>query len=398
MDYKTLFAVLVSVMLIQAISLQITWRQNREEIGIRDWAYAGAFMSLASFLNAVGLDIDVSHEMLSHGMRIVGSALGAGGWYLVWIGTRRFFQRPASNYFSIVVFIGLFSVALAMKIDVSWRVMLVSFAIALFSGLTLREFLQPGFMRRPTVLLMSVMLLFTCLAWLARGVAHMHSGRSLGLVDSIALYNAIVASLTLTVSMIVLTNERINQRLQEQATRDPLTGAMNRRAFFETSIPVMATLHREAAELAVCVMDIDHFKKVNDQYGHAVGDRVLKHVSSIAHEVLREGDLFARYGGEEFVALLGKSDRTQAEHAMQRLRDVIGSRPLDLGGEQLYITFSVGIAHARGPSRLDLDTLLEAADRSMYLAKEAGRDRIIIHPETFGAVWGDNQDLVPNQR
>lgn len=397
MDYKTLFTILVSVLLIQAIALQLTWRQNREEIGIRDWAYGGGCMALGSLLSAIGLYGEELHPMLNHLLRSVGAAFGAAGWFLVWIGTRHFYRRPALTYFTVVAAMALLMVVMAMKADASWRVSLVSLSIVLFSALTLKEFLQRDLLHRPTVWLMLTMLLFTSGIWLLRAVTHL-TGDSATLIDSISLYNGTVASLTLTVSMILLTNERINQRLHDQATRDPLTGVMNRRAFFDSSVPMMAALHREKTELAVCLLDIDHFKKVNDHHGHAIGDQVLKQIARIAHEVMREGDLFARFGGEEFVVLLHNSNRAQAEQVMQRLREAIASQAMEAGETRLSITFSAGIAHAKGPARIALDTLLEAADRAMYQAKQAGRDRIMTHHESLGMAPGEVLSLATAER
>ena len=397
MDYKTLFSVLVSVFLIQAIALTLTWRQNREEIGIRDWAVAAMLMSIGSLCSVIGLFMHTPADsplslQLSALLRAVGGSIGTAGWILVWMGVRRFYRKPTTGYGPVVLFVALFTLLLLQTptflLPNEWRVLWVSAAIAIFSALTLYTFFQRPLLRNPTVLLIITMLLFTSVVWLLRGLATLDHAAYVGqyaFLDSLALYDGIVASVTLTVSMIVLTNERINQRLRDQATKDPLTGIMNRRALFESSAPLLAMVQRETASLAVCVLDIDHFKKINDSHGHTIGDQVLKQFAKITQSTLREGDLCARYGGEEFVILLHNSSRTQAEQAGRRLRDAVADQGVNAGQQRLDITFSAGISYASGPAAVTLEKLLEAADRAMYRAKAAGRDRIVVCPDSIGA-------------
>ncbi|MEJ2061622.1 MAG: GGDEF domain-containing protein, partial [Gammaproteobacteria bacterium] len=307
-------------------------------------------------------------------------------------GVRHFYRKPTLGYKPVAPFMVLFTLLLALELFLpvlpDWRVIWAAGVIALFSTLTLYEFLQRRLLSNPIILLMITRLFFTSGSWLLRALVsldHTAHMTRYAFVDPLSLYDAIVASVTLTVSMIVLTNERINQQLWNQASRDPLTGVMNRRAFYEASAPLLAELHREPINLSVCVLDIDHFKKLNDNHGHAVGDLILKEFVRTARTTLREGDLFARYGGEEFVILLHNSDLQQAQHALQRLREACVNQGIMAGEQQVSVTFSAGICHATGPAQVSLDTLLEAADRAMYQAKKAGRDRIIVSPEHHGA-------------
>jgi len=387
MDFKTLFTVLVSVFLIQAVALVQTWRQNPEEIGIRDWAVGAVWMAFGSLFSAIGLYMHTRGVALpeSELLRTVGSAAGATGWHFIWIGARHFYGRPARGYGQVVLFLVVFTALLSLNqlipLPPDWRIILVSAAIAVFAALTLREFLQPNWWRSPTVVLMIVVLSFTVVTWLLRALASIdheaHVARY-AFTDALALYDGIVASVTLTVSMIVLTNERINQRLHHQATHDPLTGVMNRRAFYMASEPLLATLQRNPDTLTACLLDIDHFKRFNDRHGHAVGDSVLRQFAQLARPLLRQGDLFARYGGEEFVILLHNSGSPEAERALQRLRGVCAAEGITIDGEHIAITFSAGVCQVSGPVNITLDALLEKADHAMYAAKQAGRDRIVV--------------------
>lgn len=389
MDYKTLFTVLVSVFLIQAVALAQTWRQNPEEIGIRDWAMGALWMSFGSLFSAIGLYMHASgtDPFESELLRIVGSSTGTTGWYFVWLGTRRFYRKPVSGYRPVMAFLVAFTVLLGVGMLIStpldWRVFWVSAAIAVFAALTLREFMQPHLLRSPTVLLMITMLVFTTVAWLLRSLAsidHTAHVTRYAFTDALSLYDGIVASVTLTVSMIVLTNERINQQLHHQATHDPLTGVMNRRAFYTASAPLLAALQRNPDTLTVCLLDIDHFKRFNDSHGHAAGDSVLRQFAQLARPLMREGDLFARHGGEEFVVLLHSSGSAEAQSVLQRLRRACAEQGITIEGQHIGITFSAGVCQIAGPAKVTLDALLEKADHAMYAAKETGRDRFVVAP------------------
>jgi diguanylate cyclase (GGDEF)-like protein/PAS domain S-box-containing protein len=164
------------------------------------------------------------------------------------------------------------------------------------------------------------------------------------------------------------TIELLRADLAEQALRDHLTGLHNRRH-------LMAGLTRlvdAGGPLSVALIDIDHFKRVNDRYGHAAGDTVLVRTAAVLRRAVRHGDLLARYGGEEFVLVLTGGD---ALHRVDALRDLIAGTPIDVGdGRTVTVTFSAGVAELTGPETPE--TLLENADLALYAAKNAGRNRV----------------------
>jgi diguanylate cyclase (GGDEF)-like protein len=393
MDYETLFFTMVSVFLIQAIALHLTWKQNPDEIGIRDWSIAAVAISIGSLLSVVAMEMDgtvYGPDTLrtSSLIRALGAAFGTTGWYFVWLGIRHFFGKSTLPYRYATLFLVFFTLLILFHpASISfgdWRVFWVSLAITLFAATTMYEFLQQKPQQNMAIMLMVILLLFTCITWFLRMLAHSDILANRALYDTLSLYDGIVAGVTLTVSMIILTNERINQKLRDQATQDPLTGALNRRAFIEASVPYISTLRRNKTNLAVVVLDIDHFKKINDQYGHALGDQVLQEFVAMARRSLRDSDLFARYGGEEFVILLHDTNHIQAGHVMQRLSETYAKQTIHASDKPISITFSAGICCAVGPVQVDLETMLEAADRAMYRAKEAGRNRVEFSPEGVG--------------
>ncbi len=165
-------------------------------------------------------------------------------------------------------------------------------------------------------------------------------------------------------------------RALELAQRDPLTGLHNRRGFLEQALPVFATAARNARPVSAVVIDIDHFKHINDRHGHAGGDLTLVDVADRIRNACRSGDIVARWGGEEFVMLLPETDSTQACALAERLRQAFADAPVPVGeGAAVTITASFGVAVREGP--MSLDQLLQAADSALYLAKDAGRDCVV---------------------
>jgi diguanylate cyclase (GGDEF)-like protein len=175
---------------------------------------------------------------------------------------------------------------------------------------------------------------------------------------------------------------RLNERLQETmdslerlATRDSLTGLWNRRSILELLQRELARSRRERRPLAAFMLDIDHFKEVNDRIGHLAGDEVLSEVTRRVGSTLRAADVFGRLGGEEFLVILSPGDTQTAIEVMERARLACRSSPIEAGGQGLAVTISLG-ATVVGPDRGgDPAELLRAADRALYRAKEGGRDR-----------------------
>jgi diguanylate cyclase (GGDEF)-like protein len=169
--------------------------------------------------------------------------------------------------------------------------------------------------------------------------------------------------------------QRVKAVAQRQAAYDDLTGLANRRTAYDMLAAMTARAGRMDTNLSVLMFDLDHFKRVNDDYGHAIGDAVLRNVGDVLRATVRRTDLAARVGGEEFLVLLPDADESAAELVAQRLRTALANgRGLPDGSP---ITASFGVA-AFGGDSLDPDTLVRRADHAMYRAKESGRDRIAV--------------------
>lgn len=168
--------------------------------------------------------------------------------------------------------------------------------------------------------------------------------------------------------------EKENDQLRSSATKDALTGVNNRRAYDEQGNQAFSRCRRTSTPVSMIVIDIDHFKKFNDNHGHKVGDMALKHVADLLKNSLRDYDNLYRYGGEEFVIILPENNKEQAMQIAERLRETVEKSPLKLESEELSVTISVGIATCDSPSASSLELLFESADSCLYTAKEQGRN------------------------
>jgi diguanylate cyclase (GGDEF)-like protein/PAS domain S-box-containing protein len=174
--------------------------------------------------------------------------------------------------------------------------------------------------------------------------------------------------------------KRLEEQLRQQATTDELTRVANRRHFLEAAQSEIRRAQRLMYPLALAVIDLDHFKQINDTYGHAGGDQALVAFAKICQPLIREIDLFARIGGDEFALLLPGATGAQAGNVVERVRAALAAGPLKRDGQRVAITLSVGIACLLdGPE--SLEALLARADGALYQAKEAGRNRVVLAPE-----------------
>ncbi len=171
----------------------------------------------------------------------------------------------------------------------------------------------------------------------------------------------------------------INIKLEILATTDSLSGVRNRRSFYESSAPMIRYNRRENKSLAVLMIDIDKFKMINDIYGHAIGDEVIRLMAQKAQDTLRTSDIFGRLGGEEFAAVLPNTSKRGALKVAENIRKEIESTEYQTNkNEKIKFTISVGVAILES-SDPDLDTLLHRADLALYDAKRAGRNRVVLH-------------------
>lgn len=175
------------------------------------------------------------------------------------------------------------------------------------------------------------------------------------------------------------------KRLSELVSTDPLTNLFNYRHFSHTLDQELERSQRTLQSTTLIMLDVDHFKSVNDQWGHEVGNQALKLIANCIVQNIRKLDIACRYGGEEFAIILPSSEMAASVHVAERIRSAIESTPLDIpladgNSEQLALTASAGLSVYSGNNIISSQQLIEAADEKLYQAKAQGRNRICFSP------------------
>ena len=195
-----------------------------------------------------------------------------------------------------------------------------------------------------------------------------------------ALYTNLLLGLLVTafiVFAVIFVVNRFQRSLEVMASMDDLTQVPNRRYFMESLNRELALSERYQRKLCLLMIDADHFKNINDRFGHDAGDQALKHLAAILRKALRQGDLLGRLGGEEFGALLPETQLGEAENAAQRIRRAVMQSCLPYGKEDIKLTVSIGVACAQNGAP-DAKELLRRSDMAMYKAKDQGRNQVAL--------------------
>jgi diguanylate cyclase (GGDEF)-like protein len=182
--------------------------------------------------------------------------------------------------------------------------------------------------------------------------------------------------------VLMLAKDRAVHHYKTAATTDPLTSLLNRRGFFEAAAGMMAANRGAMAPVSVLAFDLDHFKSINDTYGHNMGDAILQLFASVARKTMRGGDVLGRIGGEEFVAILSGT-LSEAAVAAERVRAAFAAATHDPDGHQIPATVSIGVAC--GSPDAAIENLISRADSVLYRAKANGRNRVELADEAVGA-------------
>lgn len=199
----------------------------------------------------------------------------------------------------------------------------------------------------------------------------------------VATYFAILGVLLLnSMGYVLMQMEHAVGQQHELASHDRLTGLYNRLALMELMEHHLALARRRRSPLALLMLDIDHFKVVNDQHGHLVGDEVLRQVAQRAQARLRGADLLARFGGEEFLALLPATTAEGAQAVAEGIRRAVGEQPMVVNGVSIPVTISIGV-HAAIPTEgpTAAEAMIALSDQALYDAKHQGRNRVVVVPE-----------------
>ena len=202
------------------------------------------------------------------------------------------------------------------------------------------------------------------------------------LFQSVIFLWAFASIVVTSFGFLLMHTERAEAQSNRLAITDPLTGTLNRRVFVEFAERELAICRLENAPFSLMMLDLDHFKHVNDNYGHQSGDAVLKRFAEIVQDCLRKEDLLVRYGGEEFCVLLPRLTSERAQLLADRLRAQVAHASFTFSRHSIAITTSIGVSSVERGEKGNVDAILARADEALYRAKQSGRNRVIALPLT----------------
>jgi diguanylate cyclase (GGDEF)-like protein len=396
LDVQTLSVVTVFITALLGALLVFAGLQNRT---IRAPMWWGS----AHIVNAIGLGLLTSRGAASDFVTIdIANACVLLGYGLTWTGARVFDGRAIRPPLVLLAPAAWMLLCLVPGFVVSpnLRIVVISTTLALFALMTAEEFWrgrdEPLMSRWPSI----VVLLAYAAALLARVPASLLSPAfaddSLlnGLSFALLAFGTLLFTVVMAFLQLNMTKERTELKHKINSPIDPLSGVANRRAFLDRAAALLARQQIEQEPLAVMLFDLDHFKQINDRFGHAVGDCVLQTFAGTATATLGADVLFARIGGEEFAACLPVGDIDEGFAVADRVRRNFAGAAARFGGEGLLPTVSGGVTLGCDPDAKVLE-LLSIVDRALYRAKEHGRNRVETEIPRDRAIIATAPSIVP---
>ena len=375
-DIRSLFVVMVATNLVLAASLWVG-TGRRPQGGLGPWILSLLVQALALVLFAGrGTIADWASIALANGLIAVSFSLAAAA-ILAFRGRRLpWFVHVAAGS------VAAFTVA-ALIHDFGARLVALNF---LFAGcqailVALAWKPMPGVNTATRGLFLGSFAIGTA-AFVLRAVGPLFSTAAIegffvpSAVQAVSLMANYTVILVSSVSFLLMQKERADFLAQQLASLDPLTGAFNRRTFIELAEKQLSRARRLDSPLSLVVLDVDHFKKVNDTHGHLMGDRVLRRFADVVRDQLRKEDVFVRYGGEEFCLLLPDVPGPGAVALAGRIRKAVAKEAFMVDGAVIPLTTSAGVAARIDEGPEDLDQLIARADEALYIAKSRGRNRV----------------------
>jgi diguanylate cyclase (GGDEF)-like protein len=376
LDVPTLLVVTVFIATMAGGLMLVTWLQNRTESALLGWgaAYLCGAVGAALF-GARGQVPDFWSINIANAFMIAAAGLA-------WAGVRMFDRRPVALWYALV---GSAAWLAALGVGEFYqslyaRAALGSAISAIYAGLAAWE-LWRG--RRDGMLarrLAMGMFAFQGMVFLSRIPMTLLVGIPPGGVMHLpwlpfGIFEALLYTFGSAFVLLTMTKERAEAQHKRAAVIDPLTGVPNRRGFMDRAEAVLARCREDGQPVSMLLFDLDHFKRINDTYGHQTGDNVLVEFCRAAQKRFGPDDIFARLGGEEFVCMLPGTKLQAAFHTAERIRRDFDADRWTVGVSDLHATVSVGIANSLDSGN-ELAALMGAADKALYRAKSKGRNRV----------------------
>jgi diguanylate cyclase (GGDEF)-like protein len=394
LDVNTLYTVTILVMALLGLLLILVWLQNR---GMRALAWWGA----AYLVGGMSVWLLGSHGSLSDLLSIdLANALLFVACGLTWSGARLFDGRgikPVAMLIGTFMWVGACQIPSFMA-SLDARVILSSVIISGYTMVIAFEFwrgrAEPLGSRWPAIVVLSAHSVLFLLR-VPFALASTLDGSNVSLWNSgwfaIIALESLLYAIAFAVIVVAMAKERMELKHKKSALSDPLTGIANRRAFFDEALVRLDPASKDPRPLAVLLFDLDRFKRINDRFGHAIGDKVLRLFAEKATANLRSADLVGRLGGEEFAAVLSGVELSTAFMFAEQIRIAFAAAARLVDGHRVSATVSAGIALLTA-SEADVDSLLARADQALYVAKARGRDRVEIAEVDRPRAWRPAED------
>ncbi len=384
MDLVTLYFTSTITAVSAAVAMFYVWRVHRHERAVGYWMLGFVATALGTLPFALGGILPAAFT------RIFGNSAAMIALALLYAGTAIFLEKRVLWRALVVVYVPalLLNLYATLIVD-SLALRVTAYTICAVSACSLMAYgliVQIPEAQRAVGRFVGGTWLIYVAGCVMRVVGVWQAGPGATLVDIGTpqnLFFGVLQMVTLLSSIghLLLASQRLQLRLDDLANRDDLTGVLNRRAF-RTQASERRTSVTKGKPFVLMVLDIDHFKRVNDRLGHAAGDLVLRQVSALVESRLRKGDIFARAGGEEFWLLSSEIPAADAATVAERLRAEVEQLSVDVDGEAVRVTISIGVAvFASEEAGSDLREALERADKALYEAKESGRNRVIVEQQ-----------------
>lgn len=379
LDVNTLFIVTIYVEAILGLLLLFAWVQNSSIYAVAWWGFSDLMRALSIVLYGL-------HGTIPSVVSIdIANALLFTSYAATWTGARLFDGRPAHPLGVIAgaaVWLVFCRIPGLMELN-DLRVLLSSGIVAAYTWLTAYEFWrgrsEPLVSRWPAIFMFfshgALFLLRTPIAFWLPWSSTDEVFSSVWL--TVMSFEALLFTIAIAFILLAMAKERTEFRHKTAALVDPLTGIANRRAFLSEGTQIMRRQVLNGRAGAVLLFDLDHFKSINDRFGHAIGDRVLQVFAESANGGMRTSDLIGRIGGEEFAAVLYDVDRERALITAERVRSAFAAAAVEVDGRPVMATVSVGMVFNEDAT-FDVAALLAQADQALYHAKERGRNRVEI--------------------
>ena len=379
LDQPTLLFVLALLQgLLAVVALSLRFGLGEKARGLGVWAASLACVAVPAGLLAAGF-------AQSPSAILVQNAFWVPAMVLTPIAVRRFLGFPGGERAFAAAGLLIYALAAAATVLAGWAELRLM-ALASFHVACLVAGLQALLRAHPRLLGLGALLMAVGLVMLAlvqswRVATVLFEGADAvrflvgGLIVPVLLVSTMLALTCITVAFLLLATERVRRDLHSLASRDPLSGLLNRRGFHERADPLLALTGRRDAPIALAVVDLDDFRRLNEHGGHALGDHAIARVGARLLAESRAEDVVARFGGEEFVVLMPLTDADGARRCAERLRLAVATELPGLDSAPTGMTASIGLVTARGPA--DFQAMYRRADEALYKAKAEGKNRVV---------------------